>query len=1324
MVTSWGIRVMKRLSSFLAAIAFVASFVMGAVAPTVSAQGGQNWLNTSALPSLDAISTVPQSVFAESNNLTYANECQNMTMVTRPARPGQSQLTINRCWYSNAMGLFVPDGGTGAYAVSGGGSMAGLINGRALNSRIWPTPNPEILLDTKVETSSDYTKFHYRPRLNTTSFSNGAVSHTFSAYETFTLMNEAGAVFTGRPLHLNYSDNGVYSTMVLNGSMIRINLATKRILSFGAPAPLGPGHNPDTQVSITNDGNYAVATVTSPNDGNRWMRVYDLAACQGAETTFIKNVHAGCPYRDFKTFLETHIPAYKNVTMAKFVDNETLTFFHYDATNPGGLYTQFVMREPGTSAGEIKYMALGDSFASGEGAGDYERGTDAGDANRCHLSKRSYPYLLRSELNPTSFHSVACSGARIVNIGGSANSIRTGDSYSTNDPFQVNQYDPDDMPESDLGAFWMPGYQPQISFVKDIADVKSNVITLSVVGNDIGFKDKVERCVGPGTCFETYEDRYEIAKEINSRFYSLTRLFENVRAGAPPDGKVYVLGYPEIAYPEGADTNSCRANVHLNKDELKFANDLVSYLNDMIQLAAEKAGVRYIDIQDAFVGHRFCESDNVAINGATIGNDFLVIGGNESYHPNLLGHQLLKNAIMTRSTGFTQVMPTPNPSITKPEVQDTIAMLANAPRSNRQMNESNYDSSISSDVVYRSSIWDSAINFLSYMIVPNSLYRAVINSEPVELGTFNSGEDGTLNISAQIPASIPTGAHTLHIYGRNMDGQNIDINKTIYVAESPTDFDGDGVPNSEEECLGVEPANVDEDNDGIDDACDGEITVQADTVAPTVTGAPDRSPDNGDWYDHDVTINWTATDPEPSSGAPTQPAATLADQEGVQTYTSAESCDPEGNCATGSLEVKLDKTAPSIDFSLSPTPSSGGWNNTDVAVTFNCNDATSGIASCTEPITISDPDGGYIVTGTATDNAGNTTSVSAMVMIDRTAPTVTNAVSPAPNASGWNNTDVTVTPECSDSLSGIFSCTQASVLSGEGANQIVNSTATDNAGNTAGASTAVNIDKSAPLLGTPAWTNNPKSTADSSTLTVPATDNLAGVEEAEYFLGDEDPGQGNGATMTLDGGNLTTTFGTDFPTGVYKVTVRAKDVAGNWSEPVSDYLVVYNPDGVRMTGWRTLLPSVSEGDVLPGLISPSQDDRARFGFNVRYNNLGQIHQNSDFQFSYHTGTQCFNPLKAQNCHLLYMNATSVEWLATQGTNNSTGIFQGAAWLLVDGQTRQVTFRLTGLDGERLNDSSADHLTLRVFAQGDNPNTATPLYHVDADVVRGNVRVNP
>jgi hypothetical protein len=112
--------------------------------------------------------------------------------------------------------------------------------------------------------------------------------------------------------------------------------------------------------------------------------------------------------------------------------------------------------------------------------------------------------------------------------------------------------------------------------------------------------------------------------------------------------------------------------------------------------------------------------------------------------------------------------------------------------------------------------------------------------------------------------------------------------------------------------------------------------------------------------------------------------------------------------------------------------------------------------------------------------------------VDRTNPTITASAAPAPNAAGWNNSDVTVTFTCSDSGSGIATC-PSPVTVGEGANQSVTRSATDKAGNSASATASpINVDETAPTVSYSG--NSGTYTVDQTVvITCSASDALSGV---------------------------------------------------------------------------------------------------------------------------------------------------------------------------------------------------------------------------------------
>lgn len=182
-----------------------------------------------------------------------------------------------------------------------------------------------------------------------------------------------------------------------------------------------------------------------------------------------------------------------------------------------------------------------------------------------------------------------------------------------------------------------------------------------------------------------------------------------------------------------------------------------------------------------------------------------------------------------------------------------------------------------------------------------------------------------------------------------------------------------------------------------------------------------------------------------------------------------------------------------------------------------------------------------------------------LTLVDRTAPTITYTLSPTPNSAGWNNNSVSVTYNCVDNTggSGVASYTQPQTESADG-KYVLTGSCTDNAGNASSVNVSVNLDQTAPTLGTPSWVANPVTEGSNTTLDVPASDNLSGVVGGEYYIGSTDPGQGNGTSMMFNGttGNLCASLGSNLAPGTYQVNVRAEDAAGNWSTITTTTLTI------------------------------------------------------------------------------------------------------------------------------------------------------------------------
>lgn len=609
---------------------------------------------------------------------------------------------------------------------------------------------------------------------------------------------------------MGFSQNGQWMVVSEpNVAMLRVNLQTFEVLPFAAGFNYTIGLSPAPKTAITNDGRYAVA---ASKDFTRFM-LYDLSTCGAVPDTI--NGPAACQSRNLNSFMQQQVPGYSFTSYARFMDDNTLAVYATYKSGSVNKTARFIISNTSIN-NQINYLALGDSYISGEGAFDYQGGTDT-DNNKCHLSLLAYPYLIGHDLNYNSYHSVACSGAiaeDIIDI-----SIPNGNKKPQFGGKEDVSYD------NEIYQNFLPGYRAQINFV---SRYQPQIVTVSIGGNDMGFSKIIMSCVPfwqPNICYNSYEDRLELVRQINNQvFPRLVQTYQKIKAAGPPDMRLYAIGYPQIALPGG----DCALNVHLNNDELIFAQLLIAYLNQVIQQAAAKTGIYYADVEDAFSGHRLCEAKpgSVAMNGLTSGNDRPNwLGGPigvESYHPNVFGYQLLENRVLVTTHNLTDPMPAPNSTATPP-AEAGLAIL-DAPHSGRQVKVVRYDPSLTDDTIFRQTPADVTLSGGAHSLPPSTILQAELHSTPVTLDSYKTDTLGDLTAQITVPADVSTGYHSLHFYGTDVAGQSIDIYKIIYVADSPEDLDGDGTLDNLQACVGLAISGQDYDQDGIDDACDGDIT--------------------------------------------------------------------------------------------------------------------------------------------------------------------------------------------------------------------------------------------------------------------------------------------------------------------------------------------------------------------------------------------------------------------------------------------------------------------------------------------------------------------
>ncbi|GLZ42404.1 SGNH/GDSL hydrolase family protein [Actinokineospora sp. NBRC 105648] len=206
-----------------------------------------------------------------------------------------------------------------------------------------------------------------------------------------------------------------------------------------------------------------------------------------------------------------------------------------------------------------KYVALGDSYSSGLGAGSY------GSSGSCKRSSNAYAQLWANAHAPSAFSFVACSGAVTQDVLNSQVSAITADTA---------------------------------------------LVTISIGGNDAGFVSVMTDCNlgSDSTCVSKNQAAQNFARTtLPAR---LDAVYTQIRNRAP-SARVVVLGYPRI-YKTGG---SCV--VGLSETKRAAINQSSDVLASVISGKAAAYGFSFVDARTAFAGHEVCAAGTRWINSVT-----------------------------------------------------------------------------------------------------------------------------------------------------------------------------------------------------------------------------------------------------------------------------------------------------------------------------------------------------------------------------------------------------------------------------------------------------------------------------------------------------------------------------------------------------------------------------------------------------------------------------------------------------------------------------------------------------------------------------------
>ena len=268
-------------------------------------------------------------------------------------------------------------------------------------------------------------------------------------------------------------------------------------------------------------------------------------------------------------------------------------------------------RPPPGQPAQGSLVALGDSFSSGQGGGDYDKGT-TGHGNTCYRSRNAWPRLAAQAMGLTMTGILACSGAVSDEV------ILDGHSHNRE-------------AERDRSQIGRITGDPRM-------------ITLTIGGNDLGFAGVVRDCV-LGNC-ATSAERRRIAAKLDTLKSKLPGVYTAVKRAAPK-ARLVVVDYPRLL-PQGSaseERDNCGVDGvgRITVDEVEFLNARTVELDAVIADAARAAGADFVEAIDAFAGHELRCGQNVPfVNPARERSELLPA----SFHPTAAGYVQLADVVV------------------------------------------------------------------------------------------------------------------------------------------------------------------------------------------------------------------------------------------------------------------------------------------------------------------------------------------------------------------------------------------------------------------------------------------------------------------------------------------------------------------------------------------------------------------------------------------------------------------------------------------------------------------------------------------------------
>lgn len=449
---------------------------------------------------------------------------------------------------------------------------------------------------------------------------------------------------------------------------------------------------------------------------------------------------------------------------------------------------------------KLDYLALGDSYSSGEGdLGEFQGKSFYTDATAseggCHLSTRSYPFLLRQfkAIAADRMQSVACSGAQLNKdyFGSNANYVGQSRRLAGKSAADIEAI------QSTATTSFTPGILKQIEFVKLN---KPKVMTFTGSGNDVGFAKILEYCatftIGDSkanTCdmaLPNTKQRTVLGDAIRTQYGKVTSFIQAVK-NASPQTTIYVVGYPTFV---SASDNMCLNGGALNPNERTMINQGVNFMNAVLKNAARSAGAQYVDIENSLNGGRICEGSEYMTALLDVAARGFSRSKNQMFHPNHLGHEKMAQAINNQGFSLESTNPGPDGSIQAPGKPDYFGTSALVQTQQEKLLSSN-------PVVAGLSV---EFQVESGLFAANSSVNFTMWSSSTTFSAIQTDSTGAINKKAYASQRINPGYHFLLAEGKSPSGNPVRYYQFVEVQSTvAADRDGDNINDNEDICIHI-----------------------------------------------------------------------------------------------------------------------------------------------------------------------------------------------------------------------------------------------------------------------------------------------------------------------------------------------------------------------------------------------------------------------------------------------------------------------------------------------------------------------------------------